>query len=128
MTQPRCELCRFWDGEWAYEAHPHTRQIEVDDPSKGGHLAPFDLVRSKGRRTCRRFPSHDVRHKDDWCGEFVAGNVCRAAFPGDEYLYLPEHVFPDGCDSCGRETSFIRVDGQRACLECRQIFPNKDGS
>ena len=60
MTQPRCELCRFWDGEWGWERKEPESAIWAGE-----------FVRSKERRTCRRLPSHDIRHKDDWCGEFA---------------------------------------------------------
>ena len=79
MTTPRCELCRFWDGppkpSESQVAEMHeilsrpvtelTYQICQDAVDMG---AP-----TKG--TCRRMPSHDIRHKDDWCGEFVDAGV-----------------------------------------------------
>ena len=72
MTTPRCELCRFWDGEWVKV--PKGSMKEVASPMMA-HLLNWDVEDSTERRTCRRMPSHDIRHKDDWCVEFVDAGV-----------------------------------------------------
>jgi len=46
----------------------------------------FDLQQNQTLGACRRYPTYQNRHQNEWCGEFVA-KITSGVGPSEDFLY-----------------------------------------